>query len=156
LADYLDQYGRTHRADQIPPAGFWAAAAAHAHPGDLAALGDASRARGLYGAAAQFYKNATAHGDARAAALLVRHLHSLHPDDHASEVWAVAFSPDGRLLATASVDQTARVWDPATGDCLRILAGHAGEVTGVAFSPDGRLLATASNDKTARLWDLGL
>ena len=72
---------------------------------------------------------------------------------HDSAVEGVAFSPDGRLLATASMDKTARLWDPATGDCLRTLTGHDGEVFGVAFSPDGRLLATASMDKTARLWD---
>ena len=65
----------------------------------------------------------------------------------------MAFSPDGRLLATASGDKTARLWDPATGECLRTLTGHTGAVWGVAFSPDGRLLATASDDKTARLWD---
>ena len=66
---------------------------------------------------------------------------------------AVAFSPDGRLLATASDDNTARLWDPATGDRLHTLTGHTGGVNAVAFSPDGRLLATGSNDKTARLWD---
>jgi WD40 repeat protein len=65
----------------------------------------------------------------------------------------VAFSPDGRLLATASIDSTARVWDPATGDCLRTLTGHAESVDGVAFSPDGRLLATASIDRTAKVWN---
>ena len=72
---------------------------------------------------------------------------------HASEVYGVVFSPDGRLLATASTDRTARLWDPATGDCLRTLTGHTSTVWAVAFSPDGRLLATASNDATARLWD---
>ena len=68
-------------------------------------------------------------------------------------VFGVAFSPDGRLLATASSDETARLWDPATGDCLRTLTGHDSSVGGVAFSPDGRLLATAGSDGTARLWD---
>ena len=61
--------------------------------------------------------------------------------------------PGRALLATASNDGTARLWDPATGDCLRTLTGHTGTVDGVAFSPDGRLLATASDDETARLWD---
>jgi WD40 repeat protein len=73
---------------------------------------------------------------------------------HDSEVWAVAFSPNGRLLATASKDGTARLWAPATGQHLRTLTGHASEVVAVAFSPDSRLLATASGDKTARVWDM--
>ena len=72
---------------------------------------------------------------------------------HDGPVWGVAFSPDGRRLATASVDSTARLWDPATGEHLRTLTGHHSTVLGVAFSPDGRRLATASVDKTARLWD---
>ena len=72
---------------------------------------------------------------------------------HDGAVLGVAFSPDGRLLATASGDKTARLWDPATGDCLRTLTGHTDVVLGVAFSPDGRLLATASDDQTARLWN---
>jgi WD40 repeat protein len=74
---------------------------------------------------------------------------------HTETVNDVAFSPDGRLLATASDDKTARLWDPATGKHLRTLAGHTEWVLGVAFSPDGRLLATAGggDDKTAQLWD---
>ena len=64
----------------------------------------------------------------------------------------MAFSPDGRLLATASYDETARLWDPATGECLRTLTGHDRFVSDVAFSPDGRLLAT-SDHQMARIWD---
>jgi WD40 repeat protein len=64
----------------------------------------------------------------------------------------VAFSPDGTLLATASEDKTARLWDTATGRQVSTLTGHTGSVRAVAFSPDGTLLATASNDSTARIW----
>ena len=76
-----------------------------------------------------------------------------HLTGHDGTVLGVAFSPDGRLLATASIEGTARLWDPATGEHRRTLTGHRGTVYGVAFSPDGRLLATASDDKTARPWD---
>jgi WD40 repeat protein len=68
----------------------------------------------------------------------------------------VAFSPDRTLLATSgSIEQTARLWDIATGRGVRTLTGHTGRVAGVAFSPDGTLLATSSIDQTARLWALG-
>jgi WD40 repeat protein len=73
---------------------------------------------------------------------------------HDDEVTAVTFSPDGRLLASASRDQTVRLWDAASGEEVACLAGHRGQVWGVAFSPDGRLLASASWDETVRLWDV--
>jgi eukaryotic-like serine/threonine-protein kinase len=72
---------------------------------------------------------------------------------HARAVRAVAFSPDQRLLATASSDLTAGLWDTRSGRELRRFIGHTGYVQSVAFSPDGRLLITGSTDGTARLWN---
>src|SRR5260370_40820598 len=68
-------------------------------------------------------------------------------------IHAIAFSPDGKRLATASEDKTSEVWDATTGHELFALIGHTGPVMSIAFSPDGTRLATASADNTARVWD---
>jgi WD40 repeat protein len=72
---------------------------------------------------------------------------------HTGAVSVVVFSPDGKRLATASADKTAKVWDADTGRELLTLRGHQDDVSSVAFSPDGKRLATASADNTAKLWD---
>src|SRR5579883_1588110 len=74
---------------------------------------------------------------------------------HKDTVLSVAFSPDGKTLASGAhrYDATLRLWNVATGDELFALKGHGGELWSVAFSPDSKTVATGSMDKTIRLWD---
>ncbi len=74
---------------------------------------------------------------------------------HSGPVNGVAYSPDGKRVATASSDKTAKVWDAANGHLLLTLSGHSAAINGIAFSPDSKQIATASDDGTARLWDAG-
>ena len=72
---------------------------------------------------------------------------------HSGRVHSIAFSPDGKCLASGSQDQTIKLWDTATGTELLTLKGHSSGVVSVAFSPDGKLLASGSVDKTVKLWN---
>jgi WD40 repeat protein/serine/threonine protein kinase len=72
---------------------------------------------------------------------------------HEGKVYHLAISPDGKTLATASEDGTAKLWDLATAQLRHTLRGHADEVNCVAFAPDGQELVTASDDRTVRFWD---
>jgi WD40 repeat protein len=73
---------------------------------------------------------------------------------HSDEVFSVAYSPDGRYLASGSIDQTIKIWEVATGKELRTLTGHSGGVFLVVYSPDGRYLASGSSDKTIKIWEV--
>lgn len=75
---------------------------------------------------------------------------------HKLNVSAVAFSPDGRRLASASWDKTIRIWDVQTGELLQTLTGHTDWIAAVKFSPDGRRIVSTSSirkDTTVRIWD---
>ena len=73
-------------------------------------------------------------------------------ETHHKEVWGLAFSPDGRTLASSGDDHTIKLWDVALGLEKTTLKAHGSLVTAVVFSPDGKLLASAGWDKTIRLW----
>src|SRR4028118_2015710 len=72
---------------------------------------------------------------------------------HTKLVNGVSFSPNGKLLATGSFDNTVKLWDTSTGKEIKTLTGHTNSVNAVSFSPNGKLLATGSSDNTVKLWD---
>jgi WD40 repeat protein len=85
------------------------------------------------------------------------HLSAFLPG-HKAQVFSVAWSPDGKRLASVSADQTVMLWDVESRKALATLEGHKGGAVGaygtVAWSPDGKRLASASGDRTMMLWDV--
>ncbi len=72
---------------------------------------------------------------------------------HTSRVTALAWSPDGKRIASANFDKTVRIWDGGNGKELFCFRGHAAHVNALAWSPDGRRIASASDDYTVQVWD---
>jgi WD40 repeat protein len=73
-------------------------------------------------------------------------------EGHKGPIMCVCFSPDGRTLATGSIDHSVKLWSLASQQEVATLEGHTGAVSGLAFSSDGTVLASCSEDKTIRLW----
>ena len=73
-------------------------------------------------------------------------------DGHTDWVNALAWSPDGTRIASASKDKTVQVWDATTGDTLVTYRGHTRWVYAVAWSPEGSRIASGGNDKTVQVW----
>ncbi|MEH2183638.1 nSTAND1 domain-containing NTPase, partial [Nostoc sp.] len=75
-------------------------------------------------------------------------------ESHSDQVRSVAYSPSGEQLASASDDNTIKIWDVSSGQLVKTLTGHSSYVFSVAYSPNGQQLASASNDKTIKIWDV--
>jgi WD40 repeat protein len=74
-------------------------------------------------------------------------------DGHTKKVSAVAFSPNAHIIASASYDNSVRLWYPGSSIKTKIIKGHTAPVRAVEFFKDGRTLLTAGDDKTVKLWD---
>ena len=82
----------------------------------------------------------------------IRQLYKL--EGHTAWIRSIAFTPDGKILASGSHDSNIKLWNVEIGECLQTLAGHTSSIQSVAFNQDGTILASGSNDKTVRLWNI--
>jgi WD40 repeat protein len=73
---------------------------------------------------------------------------------HQNRVLAIAFSPDGKTIASGSTDRTIKLWSPETERCRLTLQGHSSWIWDLAFHPSGKAIASASYDRTVKLWDV--
>ena len=74
---------------------------------------------------------------------------------HPNAVYGVDWSPDGRLIASASLDNSVKLWDATTGKQVARLPGHGDGVSAVAFSPDSKTLFSSSLDRSIKIWNVG-
>jgi WD40 repeat protein/uncharacterized caspase-like protein len=73
---------------------------------------------------------------------------------HQDTITQIKYSPDGKLIASASWDQTIKLWDEKTGALINTITGHQDGINSIAFSPDGQILISGGEDKTIKIWNL--
>ncbi len=81
-----------------------------------------------------------------------KHIHTF--TGHSDRVNNIKFSPDGKILASCSLDMTCRIWEVSSGKQIHTLRGHTSEVIDIEFSLDGSCLGSFSWDETCRIWDV--